>query len=387
MMTKREKLYFLLDAINDARAITPSGQPILIDPTNDLNRKYRGVELDQLFTKLTKDEKVFKVLQNPNRVRNAILQASGQYRDMDDGCYHIELLPSFDGYFLKIQHESEYFEFTGKKPSTETIQEQKIGQVEKIANDFTPENYPFVLMVLKRIASLTEFSTDNEVNYKLQSPSGQAIIQERALLKKFEARGLFKHLGEDGVFGIATLGDVNTSLIRQIIAEIEERESGVIPEDKFEEIKKQYNQSKPRQGFNKLFSTAITNLQSSDLPTPINQANDKILECGLLKINLDQSTIQFKDTSPAEISTGVNTIKFLIILMENKRVVEYTEIAQKLKLNCYHEGSTNKDVAREVQFLRRDLSGFLVKIGMNRTEVQGMFISKKNVGYKLRCSS
>ncbi len=387
MMTKREKLYFLLDAIDDARAITPAGQPILIDPTNDLNRKYRGIELDQLFTKLIKDEKVFKVLQNPNRVRNAILKASGQYRDMDDGCYHIELLPSFDEYFLKIQQEPEYFEFTGKKPPTETIQEQKTGQAEKIANEFTPENYPFVLMVLKRVASLTEFSTDNEINYKLQSPFGQAIIQERSLLKKFEVSGLFKHLGEDGVFGIATLGDVNASLIRQIIAEIEERESGVISEDKFEEIKKQYNQSKPRQGFNKLFGTASTNSQSSDLPALINQANDKVLECGLLKINLDQSTIQFNDTSPIEISTGVNTIKFLIILMENKRVVEYTEIAQKLKLNCYHDGVTNKDVAREVQFLRRDLGDSLVKIGMNKTEVQGMFISKKNVGYKLRCSN
>lgn len=111
---------------------------------------------------------------------------------------------------------------------------------------------------------------------------------------------------------------------------------------------------------------------------------NKSLVCGELKLDVDQSVIQYKDNPPQEISTGINTIKLLITLMENKRVVEYTEIAQKLKLNCYHEGVENKDVAREVQFLKRDLGKFLEKIGMSKTEIQKMFISKKNVGYKLR---
>jgi hypothetical protein len=117
MMTGKEKIYFLVDAIDDARTIAPAGQPILVDPTNDLNRKYRGIELDQLFTKLEKDEKVLKVLQTPNRVKNAILQSAGHYREMDDGCYHLKLFPSFDSYFLKIQQEPEYQKFTGKIPS------------------------------------------------------------------------------------------------------------------------------------------------------------------------------------------------------------------------------------------------------------------------------
>lgn len=125
-MSGKEKLYFLLDAIIDARDIAPSGQPLLIDPTNDLNRKYRGMELEQLFTKLEKDEKVLKVLQTPNRVKNALLEEAGQYREMDDGCYHIELLPTFDKYFLRIQLEPEYFEFTGKKPSPEQTFEIEI---------------------------------------------------------------------------------------------------------------------------------------------------------------------------------------------------------------------------------------------------------------------
>ena len=63
MMTKREKLYFSVDHIEEDRAITPSGQPILVDPTNDLSRRISGIELKQLLTKLEKDEQILKVLQ------------------------------------------------------------------------------------------------------------------------------------------------------------------------------------------------------------------------------------------------------------------------------------------------------------------------------------
>ena len=57
MMNGKEKLYFLLDAIDNVRAIAPSGQLLMIDPMNDLNDKIRDVELTQLFTKLEKDER------------------------------------------------------------------------------------------------------------------------------------------------------------------------------------------------------------------------------------------------------------------------------------------------------------------------------------------
>jgi hypothetical protein len=120
MMTKREKLYFLIDHIEEARAITPSGQPILVDPTNDLNRRISEVELKQLFTKLEKDEQILKVLQVPSGIsRVEIVEDLDPYDppyQQDDGCWHIELLPAFDSYFAKIQLETEYQKFTGKKP-------------------------------------------------------------------------------------------------------------------------------------------------------------------------------------------------------------------------------------------------------------------------------
>ncbi len=115
MMSGKEKLYFLLDAIEDARVLAPSGQPLKIHATHDLNRKYRGIELDQLFTKLKKDEKVIKIIKSGNRIK----EVGSRYglNKPDDGCWYLELLPSFNDYFNKIQREPEYQKFTGRKPA------------------------------------------------------------------------------------------------------------------------------------------------------------------------------------------------------------------------------------------------------------------------------
>lgn len=124
MMTKREKLYFLVDHIEEARAITPSGQPILVDPTNDLNRRISDIELKQLFTKLENDEQILKVLQVPSGIsRVEIVEDPDPYDppyQQDDGCWHVELLPAFDKYFAKIRLEPEYQEFTGYNPAGQT---------------------------------------------------------------------------------------------------------------------------------------------------------------------------------------------------------------------------------------------------------------------------
>ncbi|KKR17712.1 MAG: hypothetical protein UT44_C0003G0008 [Candidatus Levybacteria bacterium GW2011_GWA1_39_32] len=117
-MNGKEKLYFLLDAIDDARTIAPSGQPLKIDPMNDLNGNFRDVELSQLFAKLEKDERVLKVLKASKRANSTLGELDPDpYDHADDGCWHIKLLPAFDSYFLKIQQELEYQEFTGKKPA------------------------------------------------------------------------------------------------------------------------------------------------------------------------------------------------------------------------------------------------------------------------------
>jgi len=120
MMNGKEKIYFLIDALDDTRTITPAGQPLIIDPTNDLNRNYRDIELAQLFIKLANDEKILKVLKAPSRTKEIdIIEDLDPYDHADDGCWHIELLPSFDSYFSKIKLEPEYQDFTGYKPASQ----------------------------------------------------------------------------------------------------------------------------------------------------------------------------------------------------------------------------------------------------------------------------
>lgn len=260
-MSGKEKIYFLLNRIKDVRDITPSSSPLKIHPMNDLRGNYQAVELQQLFVKLERDEKILSILKVPNRFKT-IDFVEGIIPDEpipenDDGCWHIELLPAFDGYFLKIQHEPEYQEFTGKTPPSEIPSKQQAGdkitesilrkaifatptystKSKQIADQYSPENYQFVLRVLKEIISLSEFSPDGKVHYELQSPSGQEVIKERSLLRKFESEGLFEHLGENGISGIATLSNLDTKLIKEVIARLEERESGVITSEEFEEIK------------------------------------------------------------------------------------------------------------------------------------------------------
>lgn len=120
-MNGKEKIYFLLNRIDDARTITPAGQPLIIDPTNNLNRNYRDIELAQLFTKLEKDEQILKVLQIPSRSQMVeIIDDPWEIQptpEQNDGNFHIELLPAFDNYFHKIQDEQGYQEFTGKTPA------------------------------------------------------------------------------------------------------------------------------------------------------------------------------------------------------------------------------------------------------------------------------
>ena len=135
MMSGKIKIYFLLDAIDDARVIVPSGKALIIDATNDLNRNYRDIELVQLFTKLEKDEQILHVLQIPDRSRDIdIIEELDPYEHADDGCWHIELLPAFDSYLSKMRRELEYQEYTGKIITPETeIKDlySKIGEVDE----------------------------------------------------------------------------------------------------------------------------------------------------------------------------------------------------------------------------------------------------------------
>ena len=114
--------------------------------------------------------------------------------------------------------------------------------------------------------------------------------------------------------------------------------------------------------------------------------HDLGLQCGHLTLNLQQATLTYKNNQPLDISPDTKAVKLLSLLLSRQELVEYVEIAKELYLNCYHEGVTNKDVRREVQFVRRDLAGLLAKSGMTAEEISQLIVSKKNQGYVVRCA-
>ena len=110
---------------------------------------------------------------------------------------------------------------------------------------------------------------------------------------------------------------------------------------------------------------------------------NQILSCGNLLLDLRQAVLIYGNHPPIDISPDTSEIKFLSLLMRNKRLTEYVEIAKKLNMNCYSADRTNKEVAREVQFLKRDLNHILKKAGMTTKEINNTIVAKKNLGYKL----
>lgn len=114
-------------------------------------------------------------------------------------------------------------------------------------------------------------------------------------------------------------------------------------------------------------------------------SEDEKYQWGQLKLNISQGTVQYGNNPAEEISKETEGVKFLIFLFKNPRVVEYTEIAKHIELKGYHSYCTNEDIAREVQFVKRDLLAFLkTKVGMPSKEAKKMIITKRKVGFKLR---
>lgn len=193
MMSGKEKIYFLLNRIDDARAITPKGEPVKIHATHDLNNNYRGHELDNIFKKLQDDEQVIKVLKVGNRIQSIIDVELDPYEQIDDGYYHLELLPAFDDYFTEIQEEPEYQKFSGRKPSTKS---KKIGKPNRKALEK-------VWNLLQEIEEKRNLGADGEPVIINQTPYGNEIKdydklrdERSSILRKLISLGAIENLEE-----------------------------------------------------------------------------------------------------------------------------------------------------------------------------------------------
>lgn len=112
--------------------------------------------------------------------------------------------------------------------------------------------------------------------------------------------------------------------------------------------------------------------------------NEKILvrNTGLI-LNETQATLKFKQHKQIDIQLTTQPIKFLILLLKdgNKRIIKDKEFADVLNLNSKYY-TDDKIMAREIQFVRKELIKTLEKAGMKDKDIKQLIKRVKNTGYK-----
>src|SRR6266496_3315139 len=102
MLNNKQRLYFVLEAINEKLVLIPNDSPIYIDPKGDLKGYYPEQELIQIFQKLQDDEKVLKVVKWPLEYKE----------EVEDTYFGLSVEPpTYQEYLTKIQQEPEYKNF------------------------------------------------------------------------------------------------------------------------------------------------------------------------------------------------------------------------------------------------------------------------------------
>lgn len=114
------------------------------------------------------------------------------------------------------------------------------------------------------------------------------------------------------------------------------------------------------------------------------ETDSQVLSCGSIEVDISQATIKYRNNPTLDLALGNQNIKLLIYLLKNKRVVEYRELAQYLELNSYHQGVTNVDMGRDVQFVKNKLMSFLKKqLCMDNREAENLIVTIDGLGYKI----
>lgn len=95
----KEKIWFLVNRLNEEREVTSAGQPVSLHPMNDLNGLYPTNDLIQLVEKLEKD-KVVKLVNLPT--------------DQTFNKYQFKLLSEFDNYAQELRKDPKYLAWIGE---------------------------------------------------------------------------------------------------------------------------------------------------------------------------------------------------------------------------------------------------------------------------------
>lgn len=257
-------------------------------------------------------------------------------------------------------------------------------------------------MVSEGILSASEFGSEDEANYQLQSAQGQMLMQERQLLSKFVSLGLFSNFGEDGILGIAKLRNLDTKRIKQIILEIKNRQSnakvkGNNDKVRYDELIKEIKSSSEKNtaDLQTKYKKMVNDIKIDDNnQKPVNKILSEELH---IYPNLIYSTstnmLKYRGKE-VQLSPETREIKFLLAIY-NKRgqTVEYKALIKEVGSQIYKDLSDNgkvpldklqnKDFSEESAFLKRDFRKIVVSLEMSDDEFKNMIKTISKRGYKL----
>lgn len=183
-LTGKEKLYFLINCIEDKRVLTATGQPILIHPMGDLVSNFPNTELLILFKKLQDDEKILEVTKTPQ------VNPDFGITSYEQEYFGIEITEKFDKYFADLQREPEYQKFTGKTTPKKNTQPLSIKSLEKLWN---------ILQEIENKRGITPENGDVSIQQvpvkEIEENEAEALSDERFnMLNKLEQEGAIKDL-------------------------------------------------------------------------------------------------------------------------------------------------------------------------------------------------
>jgi hypothetical protein len=112
------------------------------------------------------------------------------------------------------------------------------------------------------------------------------------------------------------------------------------------------------------------------------------LEWDGLMIDLQVTTLRYKDFPVVDISPETQAIKLLVCLLRKQgEIATNIELAVAVGfISPSQTTKTNQNVARNVQLIKKQVVSLLLDAGMSRLEVQQMIVSKRNIGFILRKS-
>lgn len=107
-----------------------------------------------------------------------------------------------------------------------------------------------------------------------------------------------------------------------------------------------------------------------------------------IQFDITEATLKYQDSEWYTIQVNQKEMQFLRVLVDAKgKVIDYFTIARSLDLNIAHQNADKMEVARAVQFLKRDLGKRLSEAGMSNENVKRLLQSIQSIhgaGYKLQ---